>query len=154
VIRPRLQPRQHRLLPHTADAGLEATAPDLSALFEEAGCALAEVAADLLPGAAAAAWEDIVVSAGDLPALAYAWLNELVALAEVRHAALVAVSVDGVDGPLDDRAGGWRLRGRIGLSPLGDPGVRSRHQVKSATFHGLVVQRAGDGWILRAYLDL
>jgi SHS2 domain-containing protein len=142
------------VLPHTADVGLEATAADLSGLFEEAGRALAEVAADLLPGAAAPPWEDVVVSAGDLPALAYAWLNELVARAELRHAALAAVSVAGIDGPLDDRAGSWRLRGRIGLSRLGDPGVRSRRQVKSATFHDLVVQPHRGGWLLRAYLDL
>jgi SHS2 domain-containing protein len=142
------------VLPHTADVGLEATAADLPALFEEAGRALAEVAADFPSEALSSPQEGVEVEARDLVALAYAWLNELVTRAEVEHAALVVVRVDAVEGPLDDPSGPWRLRARIGFRPFRDPDVRPRRQVKSATFHGLVVQQHGNGWLLRAYLDV
>jgi SHS2 domain-containing protein len=40
-------PRGHRILPHTADAGIAAEGPTLEALFEEAAAAIAELSADV-----------------------------------------------------------------------------------------------------------
>jgi SHS2 domain-containing protein len=36
----------------------------------------------------------------------------------------------------------------------GARGVQLRHDVKSATYHGLVVEREGGTWSLTAYLDI
>lgn len=40
-------PRSHRILAHTADAGIAAEGPTLEALFEEAAAAIAELSADV-----------------------------------------------------------------------------------------------------------
>jgi SHS2 domain-containing protein len=145
----------HRELPHTADAGFMAAASDLPALFREAATALSEISAEIAPGLAPSIWHAVELEAGDLPALAYAWLNELIALRDIHHAAVVAASLVQVDGPSNDGAGGtWSLRGRVGLCPYIEGGVRVLREPKSATYHGLVLKRSDGCWTLRAYLDL
>lgn len=147
--------RRHRALPHTADAGFVAAASVLPELFEEAGTSLAELAADVAPGVEASRWEDVFLEADDLTGLAYAWLNELIALADVHHSAVVATRVEQLDGPeAVDATGPWRLRGRVGLSARGQPEVRFLRQPKAATYHRLVVERKGLCWTMRAYVDL
>jgi SHS2 domain-containing protein len=145
--------RGHEIIPHTADTGLRAWASDLCGLFEEAAAALAEIAADVSQVPLSADQQDavpIILEAEDLAGLAFAWLNELVSLADVRRAALAGTSVQRVDS----------APGRCGLRALAryierdTPGVRPRHDVKSATYHGLVVEGEAGGWSLTAYLDV
>lgn len=150
-----MTPRRHEAIAHTADVGLRATGPDLAALFEEAAAALADLMADVAGGAAALPDETVRLEAADLPALAYAWLNELVGLADARRATLVATTVERLDrtvllGPVDR----WRLVGVVSLAPLADPAVRPRLGVKSATYHRLAVEAVPDGWAMTAYLDV
>ena len=145
----------HRELPHTADVGFMAAASDLPALFREAATALSEISADISPGAGASVWHPVELEAADLPALACAWLNELIALADIDHAAVVAISHLYVDPPSGNEAAGeWSLRGRIGLRPYVEGGVRLLREPKSATYHGLAVERRDGCWTLRTYLDL
>jgi len=147
--------RMHRALPHTADAGFLAAASDLPALFREAATALSEISAEVSPGVPASVWHAVELEAADLPALAYAWLNELITLRDIHHGAVVATSLVQVDGPSGDNAvGKWTLRGQVGLRPYIDGGVRALREPKSATYHGLVLKRSGGCWTLRAYLDL
>jgi len=147
--------RSRRALPHIADAGFTAAAPTLSELFEEAATCLAELAADIAPGTEASAWEEVVLVADDLAGLAFAWLNALIALSDIHHGAVVATHVAQVDGPSADEAvGSWSLRGRVGLRPYAEGGVRALREPKAATYHGLVLGRRGCCWTLRAYLDL
>jgi SHS2 domain-containing protein len=136
--------------------GLRAEAPDLPGLFVEAASALAEASADLdadprhpAPGADAA----IDLAADDLAALVFAFLNELIGLAQARGEALARTAVTAVEETPD----GWRLRGRASFVPFasgGRPGPRARLDVKSATFHRLAVGLAAGGWELTAYLDV
>ena len=158
--------RGHEILAHTADAGLCARAPDLPSLFEEAAAALGELAADVDPAEPA---DEIRVElvALDLVGLAYAWLNELIGLADVRAAAIGRSRVDSVEVEPGDRPGkgpgeaGERpgegsvvLRAIVDLVPCGR-GARPRLDVKSATYHGLTVEPdPGGGWTLTAYLDV
>ncbi len=152
TTRPR---RGHDLLPHTADVGLGVDAADLPGLFEEAASALTDLLADVAPHVEASTWKAITLEAHDLPGLAYAWLNELIALGDIHHGAVVTAMVERLDGPAqDDADGSWHLVGRAGIRAYGDPGVRALRQAKSATYHGLLVERRGDGWTMRAYLDV
>ncbi len=167
--------RGHSPIEHTADVGLRASAADLAGLFEEAALALAEIAADA-PRPAPAEWamgglvcERIALEAPDLAALAFAWLNELIGLADASRSALISAAVETVvpdraavaaGGPAGrDRArggvtpGGWRLAATACFVPFG-PGVRPRLGVKSATYHGLAVDGGETGWTLTAYLDV
>jgi SHS2 domain-containing protein len=49
---------------------------------------------------------------------------------------------------------GWTLEGSARFVPIGLRDVRPRHDVKSATYHGLRVERLAGGWSLTAYLDI
>jgi SHS2 domain-containing protein len=147
----------HRALPHTADTGFEAVAPQLTELFEEAAAALAELAADVAPAAVEAAAGDVLppdvieLGARDLAALAFAWLNELIGRSDARRQALVRTNVEA----LAEDEGAWRLRGRAWFGPYDGLRVRRRTDVKSATYHGLEVAPLPDGgWRLTAYLDV
>ncbi len=146
--------RGHEQLPHTADAGLRAWAPNLPALFEEAARALAETAADLPPQPGLGVPEAIELAAGDPVGLVFAWLNELIGLADSRGAALVRTEVDRVDAHEASGHPAWRMRGHAWFLPTDGELVRRRIDVKSATYHGLAVERAGEGWTLVAYLDV
>ena len=156
--------RGHEILAHTADAGLRTWAPDLPALFEEAAAALAELAADVDAGGLADT-VPVELTAPDLVGLAYAWLNELIGLADARAAAIARARVESVRlGPLPAAAHGHRqdrsdeqpaeLRATIDLVSRG-PRARPRVDVKSATYHRLAVEPLPDGgWTLTAYLDV
>jgi SHS2 domain-containing protein len=145
--------RGHEVLPHTADAGFRARADALPALFEEAARALGELMAETDPGLEPALWEEISLEADDLTDLAYAWLNELIGLAEIRRSAMTAVEVAHIASPAADRPT-WLLAARVGLLPHGTAGVRSGAQVKSATYHGLAVEGDDGHWTMEAYVDI
>lgn len=146
--------RGHRLLPHTADVGLQAWAPDLPDVFEEAAGALAELAADIAPGTPLRDPEPIELDAADPAGLAYAWLNELIGLADRSGEALLKVEVERVDAHEGRGRAAWRMRGCAWFVPLDGRDARRRLDVKSATYHRLAVARAADGWTLTAYLDV
>ncbi len=154
-----LHMRSHEILPHTADAGIRAVAPDPSALFEEAAVALAEVAGEASPGVQPSVRHDVVLEAADLPGLAFTWLNELISLADVHHAAVLSATVDRLEGPAAGPGAGspvatWRLVATVGTRAFREGGVRPRLGVKSATYHGLEVKEVGGSWELCAYLDV
>jgi SHS2 domain-containing protein len=146
--------REHRLIAHTADAGLTASAARLEELFEEAAAALADLGgAEETFGTATAAErfeERIGLEADDLEGMAYAWLNELIGLAEVGHAAIHKASVERVERVDSD----WRLDASVWLVPYRSGGVPPGRHVKAATYHGLQIGRDATGWRLTAYLDL
>jgi SHS2 domain-containing protein len=145
----------HEAIPHTADAGFRVVAEDLRSLFTEAGAALIEIASELAPGTDAVVWREITLSAADLQALAFAWLNELISLADVETGAVVATDViEVVDLGPQSSGSGASLRARIGLRPFAAGGVRVLRELKSATYHGLTVSRLGAAWELRAFVDL
>jgi len=144
--------RGHEAIAHTADVGLRATGPDLAALFEEAAAALADLMADVSREATASSEELVRLEAPDIEALAFGWLNELVSLADARRAAVVASTVERID--RSSPAAPWVLGAQVRLASLGDPGVRPRLGVKSATYHRLAVEAVPDGWAMTAYLDV
>jgi SHS2 domain-containing protein len=160
-------PREHRLLPHTADTGIEARGPDLAATFEEAAFALAGLTADIEPealldlaaeddegpaGGALPPLATVRLLAHDLPALAFAWLDDLVGRVDV-DGALAAVEVEAVVADVDTV--GWHLRARVATLPFDGHRVRRRADVKAATYHGMAVEPdEGGGWRLTAYLDV
>ena len=150
--------RRHELVGHTADVGLRAGAPDLDGVFEEAALALAEAAADVDAPASGRdggdeSAERVELEADDLAGLAYAWLNELIGLAQSRGQALAGTTVEAVE----ETDPGWRLSARARFTPYaegGATGARARLDIKSATFHRLEVRSTRDGWHLVAYLDV
>jgi SHS2 domain-containing protein len=145
--------RGHELLPHTADAGFRARAATLPELFTESAAALGELAAEVDAGVEPTASEAVALEAADLGALAYAWLNELIGLAAVARAALVDVDVERVE-RLSGAHAGWSMAATVSLAAVDGSAVRPLRDIKSATYHGLLVERAGAGWRMEAYLDI
>ncbi len=141
--------RGHVTLGHTADVGVRATAPDPNGLLEEASAALAELGAEVNQPTELQS-QAIEVHGDDLAALTYAWLNELVGLADVRGEALVGAKVQ----RLESNRGRWIARGIATFAAYDDGRVRPRLQVKAATFHRLKVTHDPEGWALEAYFDI
>lgn len=134
-----------RLLAHTADIGLEATAPTRGELFAVA----ARGVRAMLFGASRA--EPVLrlqvhLEAGDGAELMVAWLNELLCLCEMTR--LVPADVQILH--LAER--------ELSAVVTGEPFDEARHVVertaKAVTYHGLVVEERPGGWYARVYIDL
>jgi SHS2 domain-containing protein len=146
--------RGHELVPHTADVGLRARAGDLAGLFEEAAGAFADLTADLPENVPLGerATEAVTLCAHDLISLAFNWLNELVAVSELRRSAVTGARVERVD--VAAEGAGCRLVATIYLVPFDGATARRRTSVKSATFYRLSVRQFDSGWQMTAYLDV
>jgi SHS2 domain-containing protein len=145
--------RGHAVLSHTADVGLSARARTLPELFGEAAVALAELVANVPAGTPAETSEVVELVASDLDALAYAWLNELIGLADAQRVAVVDVEIERLAAQVPP-ADSWLLRAHVGLHALGSAGVEPRSQPKSATYHRLAVRQVDEGWTMEVYLDV
>lgn len=132
----------HRQIEHTADLAFEIWAADFGELLSEAARAVVAVITDGHPPMGADR-RDVEISAIDDEDRLVRWLNEVLYLA----------LVDGflvVDAALERTQAG--LRGRV----LGKADARDAivTEVKSATYHDLVVRRDGDGWVARVVMDV
>ena len=131
----------YRILDHTADIGIEATAPDIPSLFSEASRATAAVILDAEPPDPAER-VPVAVEADDLGALLAALLGEalwtfestgrLPVAAELEVSATTAAGTFGV---IEDVT-------------IGGPAI------KAVTYHQLAVERTGDGWRATVYFDV
>ncbi len=135
----------YRLLEHTADMGLEAQGGSLAELFSEAAQALRE----MLFGPATGREEQTIhlrVTGQDQGELLVNWLNEILYLFEVRGIYPVSFSIERID-----------AHSVCGLVH-GERFHPERHPVervvKAATYHQLLVEKDGDEWRARVYLDL
>jgi SHS2 domain-containing protein len=130
---------------HTADVGLRIRAADLNELFADAGRALFSVMVANLDDVRPAEEISLSVTGDETDALLRDWLAELLYTFHVRGLILarfdVAVRPDGLT------ARAW-----------GEPMDPTRHhmdaEVKAVTWHGLKVQRQGDGWLAEVIVDI
>jgi SHS2 domain-containing protein len=134
-----------RLLAHTADIGLEATAATREELF----VAAAEGFRALVFGASPAAPVirlEVQLEASDCAALLVTWLNEILCLCEMTR--LVPASFEILE------ITGAQLTAVI----TGEPFDAERHTIertaKAVTYHRLVVEERKGRWYARVYIDL
>lgn len=130
---------------HTADLGLRVRAADLNALFADAARGLFSIiAAGLDPARATEAVHfEIVGRAIDL--LLFDWLNELLYAYESRRLLFSRFDVHVADNRLSAVAYG---------EPIDADRHSLEHEVKAITYHGLKVERAGDGWLAEVIVDI
>lgn len=137
--------RRYRLLAHTADIGLEATAPTLEELFAVAAEGFKVLVYGDTP-VHAIVRHAVRLEADDRAGLMVVWLNELLYLGESGRLVPANFTIDALDGQ--------HLSATIGGEPF-DPG---RHTVertaKAVTYHRLVVEERESGWYARVYIDL
>ena len=135
----------HETFEHTADLGLRVRAADLDTLFVEAAQALFETIVADLASVRPLRKIDIAISGDDRPYLLFDWLKELLFHFDAEHLLLGKFEAHVRDDGLTGIA--W-----------GEPVDRARHvlehEVKAITYHGLRVERDGDGWMAEVIVDI
>ncbi len=130
---------------HTADLGLRIHSPELNALFSDGGRALLSV---IVSNPEAVEPRDrlaVHVAGTDLEYLFVDWLDQLLFLFESRRFLASQFETE-----LDDTGLSATVRGE-----LCDPSRHVlAHEVKAVTYHGLLVERAPDGWRAEVILDI
>jgi SHS2 domain-containing protein len=131
----------YRILEHTADVGIEATAPDIPTLFSEAVRATAAVILDADPTDPHDE-APVAVEADDVETLLAELLSEALWRFESTGALPVAADLE---------VSQTTAAGRFLVVPdvqIGGPAI------KAVTYHQLSVERAGAGWRARVYFDV
>jgi SHS2 domain-containing protein len=130
---------------HTADLGIRARAADLNGLFADAATALFAAVVDGLDTVRPVRQVEITVDGTDPDYLLFDWLRELLFRLDADHLLLgkfdVVVSETGL------KATAWG-------EPLDPARHVLSHEVKAITYHGLRVEREGDGWIAEVIVDI
>jgi SHS2 domain-containing protein len=135
----------YRFFDHTADLGVEVTAPDLEGLFAEAGQALAGLV--VAEGRVEEREERrIELTAENVADLFVAWLSELLYLMDAEGLVLTRFDFEKLtETSLCARARGERLDPRR---------HRPGREVKAITYHELLVEPTDQGWRARVILDI
>ena len=135
----------HRILSHTADTGIEATADSLAALIEEVMRAMFGLVAALSPGAAQH-WVEFEVEAATTEDLLVDTLSELLYRSEVDDLVFCDYRVR-----IDEE----RFTAGVEAGGVPTPAVETEGPpIKAVTYHGLVVEERDGNWFARVYFDV
>ncbi|MEX0795488.1 MAG: archease [Acidimicrobiia bacterium] len=134
----------YEVLSHTADTGIEATAPSISALIEVLATGMFDLMATVAPGPHDVAIE-VEVVAPTLEDLVVELLSELLYESEVQDLVLCEFETTML-GPTHARI---NARGVdiSGVEVTGPP-------IKAVTYHAVVVDRREEDWLGRVYFDV
>jgi len=130
---------------HTADLGLRVRAADLNALFAEAGVALFAAVVEGLETVSQTQRIDVEIIGTDLEYLFFDWLRELLYRLDAEHLLFSRFDVTVGDSGLKATAWG---------EPIDPARHVLSHEVKAITYHGLRVEREGDGWTAEVIVDI
>ncbi len=132
-----------RVLSHTADTGIEATASSFSDLVAELARGMFAIMATPPPGRTT---ESVVieVEAESVDELVVDVLSELLYRSEIEDVLLCEFSVEGSPRALTVRAGALPLSGAEETGP----------PVKAVTYHDLAIEDRPEGWYGRVYFDV
>ncbi len=139
------------IIEHPADVGFVAYGATLEELFANAALALLSLACELA-GVEEREQRELEATGGDNEALLYAWLAEIVAVADAEQ--LVFRRVEAVELAAAEPGAGGRARGIA----YGEKFDKARHRagtyIKAMTYHQLCVEQTAEGWRARVYLDV
>ncbi len=147
-----------QILQHPADVGFLAYGASLEELFQNAALALCLLACE--PGSIEAREKREVSARGEnLEALLYAWLAEILAVADAEQLVFCRVVVKRLITPAASRRRARSAKsGGIEGILIGEPFDRARHgagtYIKAVTYHQFALERTGKGWRARVFLDL
>jgi SHS2 domain-containing protein len=130
---------------HTADLGIRVRAPDVNALFADAGMALFGAVVDGLDTVRHERRIDVEIAGTELDYLLFDWLRELLFRFDAEHLLFSRFEVSVSEGGLKGSAWG---------EPIDPARHVLSHEVKAITYHGLRVEREGDGWIAEVIVDI
>jgi SHS2 domain-containing protein len=130
---------------HTADLGLRIRAADMNRLFAEAGVALFAAVVDGLDTVRQVRRIDVEIAGTDVEYLLFDWLRELLYRFDAEH--LLFSRFDVTVGANGLKASAWG-------EPIDPARHVLSHEVKAITYHGLRVEREGDGWLAEVIVDI
>src|SRR5262245_32580664 len=130
---------------HTADLGLRVRAADLNTLFAEAGLALSSALVEDLGAVRSARQLHVELPADDLEYLLFDWLKALLYHFDTERVVCSRFEVQVGEGGLKGDAWG---------EPMDEARHQPGHEVKAITYHGLRVERDGDGWLAEVIVDV
>jgi SHS2 domain-containing protein len=135
----------HEVFEHTADIGLRARAETLDQLLVEMAGALFSVIVTNLDAVEPVQECAFEVEGSRHDDLLFDWLSELLYVFDTKHLLFSKFSV--------------KLTGsRFEATARGEPMDQERHvmgmEVKAITYHGLKVEREGDGWLAEVIVDI
>ena len=135
----------YELFDHTADLGLRATAPDQGRLFAQMAAALTAALVEDPNAVRPLQGFELHLSGGPAEYLLVDWLKELLWRYEDDRFLVadcdVVVRPDGLSAT---------IRGE----PFDPEWHALSHEVKAVTYHGLKVERQGEGWVAEAIVDI
>jgi SHS2 domain-containing protein len=134
-------------LDHTADVGFELEAESLEGLFQAALAGLLQVMFQNPPKGGKRR-KRVALTGEDLETLLVRYLNELIYLIQTRGFVPGRARVQ-----IEPKDGGFRLTAIL-LGESFREAFGFQGEVKSATFHGLSVQKEGGRWRARVILDV
>jgi len=130
---------------HTADIGLRCRAPSLSSLFECAARAMFELIVPL-DSVEPAESVPVVLKAASVEELFVTWLEELLYIWESKRILLSRFEVSKISSE------------SLEAEVKGESYDAGRHdlqsEIKAATYHGLQIERVGDGWEVQVIFDV
>ena len=135
----------YKTFDHTADIGIRVRAAELNELFADAARGLFAAIVANLDDVLPVQQISFRVSGDRLDDLLFDWLAELLYTFDTRRLVFSDFHAEVVNNGLTATA-------------RGEPMDRSRHEmdmeVKAITYHGLKVERQGDGWLAEFIVDI
>lgn len=149
--------KKFEILEHPADVGFLAYGGTLEELFENAALAMCSLAS--APERIAERVErEIRANGSDIESLLYAWLAEILAIADGEQLVFRRARVTQLEAPQQSSSGKPCLPGVARGAAYGEPFDRARHAagtyIKAVTLHQFAVERTPQGWQARVFLDL
>lgn len=132
---------------HTADIGIEVSAPSLETLFSTAAIALFDLLIETdQPQTTLIIVRAIAVDAGNPPELLVRWLAELLFLHETEHLVLKQLEIE----TLSDE----RITGVVYWERFDERRHRVRREIKGITYHQVSLREEPSGWRARVIVDV
>lgn len=135
----------YEVFEHTADLGLRVRAPDLAALFAEAGRGLFSMVVEDLSTVQPLTSCEFAIPGSDLAYLLFDWLNELVYVCDARRLLF---------SQFDVKIGAGGLKAVALGEPLDPSRHRLTHEIKAITYHQLKVEQTANGWLVEVIVDI
>jgi len=135
----------YTLFDHTADAGLQVSAPDLPTLFADAARGLSALIIENPQDIQPRATEEIRVEGAQTDFLLFDWLNELLYRFDTGQMLFAEFSISlGPEG----------LVATVKGEKFDPARHRAAHEVKAITYHQLGVEQTPNGWEARVIVDI
>ncbi len=144
------------VIEHPADVGFVAYGATPEELFANAALAMLSLGCELA-GVEERERRELEATGEDVEALLFAWLAEILAVADAERLVFRRVEVTALALP-DGLGNSPRAGGRVRGIAYGEPFDKARHRagtyIKAVTYHQLNVTRTPEGWRAQVYLDV